>query len=163
MKTFTIEDIRDWEPCYDPGTLLPENWSGTALDILRLEEMPCENRLWVVLRPEILDDKTLRWFAIWCARRSQPWLTDPRSINAIDVAEKFASGNATEEELVAARRYAFAAWKATKKEEFVSGAKVSAAEAALAAVAARPGAEKWRRGASPTAQVAHLIKMLELA
>ena len=28
MKTFTItiNDIRSWEPCYDPALFLPEGW-----------------------------------------------------------------------------------------------------------------------------------------
>src|SRR5574343_98994 len=67
MNTITIDDIRDWEPCYDPGRYLPEGWSGTALDILAVEECPAEDRLWVVLRPKCIDAATLDAFARWCA------------------------------------------------------------------------------------------------
>ncbi|MCP4217447.1 MAG: hypothetical protein GY765_22585, partial [bacterium] len=28
-KTYTIKDIRDLEPCYEPGLYLPETWMGT--------------------------------------------------------------------------------------------------------------------------------------
>jgi hypothetical protein len=28
MKTFTINDIRNWGPCYDPNRYLPEDWQG---------------------------------------------------------------------------------------------------------------------------------------
>ena len=36
---FTIDDIRSWKPCYDPARFLPEGWSGTALDILAVEDV----------------------------------------------------------------------------------------------------------------------------
>jgi hypothetical protein len=51
-----------------------------------------------------------RLFAVWCARQVQHLMTDPRSIAALDVAERYARGEATDEELDAARtdaRYAF--------------------------------------------------------
>jgi len=99
LKTFTFTDIQIRDPNYDIGEYLPENWSGTALDILRYEEMPAELQLWIVLRPESLDDKTLRLFAVWCARQVQHLLTDPRRVAALDVAERFANGQAPETEL----------------------------------------------------------------
>lgn len=34
MRVFTIGDIRSWEPCYDPDKYLPEDWAGSALDML---------------------------------------------------------------------------------------------------------------------------------
>ena len=43
-----------------------------------------------------------RLFAVWCARQVQHLTTDPRSIAAIDVAERYAYGNATAEDLQAA-------------------------------------------------------------
>jgi len=52
-----------------------------------------------------------RLFAVWCARQVQHLMTDQRSINALDVAERFANGDATEEELVAARN---APWGAAR-------------------------------------------------
>jgi hypothetical protein len=48
-------------------------------------------------------DKQSRLFAVWCARYHQSLLTDLRSLAAIDVAEKFANGEASEGELKAAR------------------------------------------------------------
>ena len=35
LKQITIDDIRSFEPCYDPARYLPEDWTGTALDIDR--------------------------------------------------------------------------------------------------------------------------------
>jgi len=61
---------------------------------------------------EGLSDKQLRLFAIRCARRVQHLMTDPRSIAALDVAERYANGEATDDELSAARDAASAAARA---------------------------------------------------
>ncbi len=47
-------------------------------------------------------DKEIRLFAVWCARQVQHLMKDQRSIEAIDVAEKYAHGLATEDELTTA-------------------------------------------------------------
>lgn len=41
-------------------------------------------------------------FSVWCARQVQHLMRDSRSTNALDVAERFANGKATKEELEAA-------------------------------------------------------------
>lgn len=56
------------------------------------------------------DDRTLRLFAVWCARstplsdgrKTGDLLTDPRSLAALEVAERFADGRATNDERAAA-------------------------------------------------------------
>ena len=65
--------------------------------------------VWIATRPGVLDDRTLRVFAAWSARKVQHLMTDPRSIAALDVAERHANGQATDEELRAARYAAGAA------------------------------------------------------
>jgi len=103
MKTLTIADIRNLRPCHDPIKFLPETWSGTIIDILDIKECSFEDRLWVILHTEFVSDKLMRLFAVWCARQVQHLMTDARSITALDVAEKFANGLATKDELFAAR------------------------------------------------------------
>ena len=127
----TLADIRKLDPCYDPARYAPEDWQGTALDVLKAEQIPAQDRIWVVCHEGWIDDRTLRLFAVWCAREALKLVEspDPRSINACDVAERYANGEATNEELSAAR----------------------AAAAAWAAAGAAAGA----------AQVAHLIEILE--
>ena len=71
-----------------------------------------------------LTDAQLRLFAVRCARRVQHLMTDPRSIAALDVAERHAKREATDEELKAA-------WAAAE----------SAAEAAAGVSAARAAAD----------------------
>ncbi len=62
------------------------------------------------------NDKTARLFACWCARQVWDLLTDERSKEAVVVTERFANGDATEEELSAARAAAQdAAWAAQRK------------------------------------------------
>ena len=50
-----------------------------------------------------LTDAQLRLFAVRCARRVQHLMTDPRSVAALDIAERHALGQATD-----------AAWAATR-------------------------------------------------
>jgi hypothetical protein len=64
------------------------------------------------LNLEGLSDKQLRIFAVRCARRVQHLMTDPRSVAALDVAERHANGQATDEELKVAWDAANAAWAA---------------------------------------------------
>ena len=54
-------------------------------------------------------DRELRLYAVWCARQVQKLMADQRSINALNVAERFATGFATENELASAHVAAEAA------------------------------------------------------
>ena len=118
LKTFSVSDIRILRPCYDPvtgmdddddvvhpGGFIPEDWTGTALDVLKVEACPPEDRLWVVCHEGWIDERTLRLFAVWCARAALELVDepDPRSIAACDVAERYALGADTSQELNAAK------------------------------------------------------------
>jgi hypothetical protein len=139
VKTLTIADIRDLNPCYDPGKYLTEDWSGTALDILELNKCPAKDRLWVVLREDFIDAKTLRLFAVWCARQAQHLMKDERSIRAIEIAERFAHGNATQEEMDAA----MAAAQAAARDAAMDAAWDAARAAAMAAARNAAQAAAW--------------------
>jgi hypothetical protein len=140
MKKITLQEIRDLNPCYDPAKFLPEDWTGTLLDILNVENCPADDRLWVVLTEQFIDAKTLRLFAVWCAREALRLIENPdaRSINACNVAERYANGEATDEELAAARASASAAWA-----ERAESAAWDADSAAWAARAARAASAPW--------------------
>ena len=101
MKTLTWADFAKHNPCYNPAEKYGE-WQGTILDLMHHPDIPNEDKFWAFTREGIVDDKTLRLFAVACARRLQHLLTDQRSLDALDVAEKYANGNATEDELNAA-------------------------------------------------------------
>ena len=70
--------------------------------------------IWIATRPGVLNKNTLRLFAVWSARQVQYLMQDARSTTALDVAEKHAAGNATDEELAAAWD---AAWDAARAAE----------------------------------------------
>ena len=66
--------------------------------------------IWLLVNSENeVTDRELRLIAVKCARQVQHLMKDERSINALDVAERFANGEATQEELTAARDAADAA------------------------------------------------------
>jgi len=169
LNVFTVNDIRKLRPCYDPvsgmdqdgnviyvGGFVPEDWTGTALDALKINACPAEDRLWLVLRNDWIDNRTLRLFAVWCARQALQLVddADPRSIAACDTAERFAHGTATAKELAAACDAARnAAWDSTWAARAAADA---AAKTAVKAAwsAARSAAEAAVEAAARTVRVA---------
>ena len=98
--------------------------------------------VWVATRQGVLADRELRLFAVWSARQVQPLMTDARSIAALDVAERHARGEATDEELAAARAAAREAARAAAVRAAsltAEAAAWSAAEAAVRAARAAAG------------------------
>ena len=142
MKTINNELIRSFNPCYDPSTKgIPDDETLTVLKWVEKyrEEIPETDILWLLLRNEFLSDKQLRLFAVWCAREALKLVENPdqRSIDACDVAERFANGLASKEELAAAARTAeAAAWAAWAADTSALGAARAAAWAAWVAGAA---------------------------
>ena len=110
--------------------------------------------LWVATRPGVLTDRELRLFAVFCARQVEHLLTDQRSKDAIDTAEKFAKGEATYEELAAAWAAAdAAAWAAARAAAWAAAwAAARAAAWAAAEAAARVAAWAADRDAARVAQ-----------
>lgn len=170
----TVDLILSWRPYWDEAcvraTCAPLGDTFTAADVLRLGNVTVADRLWVVLRPEAMDDRVLRLFAVRCARRAleraraagrEP---DARSWAACEVAERYALGEATEDDLVAARAAARAAsWAgasdAARDASWAAswaGARDAAWDAARAA--ARDGAST----AEEAQQVADLLELLEV-
>ena len=92
--------------------------------------------IWVATRDGVLEDKTLRLFACFCARQIWPLLEDERSRNAVLVAEKFADGDATEDDLTAACAAARAAERDAEQASAWDATRVAACAAARAAARA---------------------------
>ena len=134
MKQLTYQDILDMNPCVQhlPSKYIPETWTGTIIEVLNLPNVAPREKLWVACR--VLDDKVLRLFAVDCARRALSRIDNPdaRSLAAVNVAEAFAHGNATTEELKAASAAAYAAYAAA----YAAASAASASAAAYAAYAA---------------------------
>ena len=99
------------------------------------------------LNLEGLTDAQLRLFAVRCACRVQHLMTDPRSLVALDVAERYARGEATDKELSTAWA---AAWDAANAAEDAAedAATAAASEAAWAAAWAAEAAAEDAAGAA---------------
>jgi hypothetical protein len=78
-------------------------------------------------------DKEIRLYAVWCARQMQHLMKDPRSLAALDVAEAYANGAATDDELEAAEAEARAAAGAAAGAAGAAGAEAASWDAARAA------------------------------
>lgn len=105
-------------------------------------------------------DRDIRLFAVWCARQVEHLMQDQRSKDALNVAERFANGEATEEERVAAEAAAReAAWDAAWAARAAAWA--AARAAAWAAAWAAVGAAAWAAagGAAGDAQAEMFKRM----
>lgn len=137
MITTTLNRIRAHGPCVFGWETLLAGLGKTAADdeplpFSRIIEINgLDDALWCC-RAEPQYAREWRLFAVWCARQVQHLMKDPRSIKALDVAERYARGEASDMELQEARAAAWAAWAA-----WAAAAKESAwaARAAVAMVA----------------------------
>lgn len=97
-----------------------------------LESNGFDDALWT-LRCIDSVERDARLYAVWCARQVQHLMTDNRSIAALDAAERYANGQATDDEIDAARTAAIdAAWDA-KRGSAIDAASTAAWAAARAA------------------------------
>jgi hypothetical protein len=107
-KTISNAIIRQFKPCYDPAKVITdENEELPIKDWVQKYRnvIPTRDILWLLLRKEFLSEKDLRLFAVWCARELLKLIENPdeRSIEVCNVAERYANGEATKDELYAAR------------------------------------------------------------
>jgi len=116
----TLNRIREHDPCVEGWKKLLRHLGKTEADdeplpfSVIVESNGMENALWACRTvPE--HDREWRLFAVWCARQVQHLITDQRSHDAINVAERFALGAATKNELDAAFE---AAWSAARGAAF---------------------------------------------
>ena len=114
MKT-TLNKIRSHAPCAEGWEKLLSYLGKTKADdeplliTTIIDSNGINDAIWC-LRAVEGKDREIRLFAVWCARQVQHLMKDQRSLDALDVAERYANGEATEAELVAA---ADAAWAAS--------------------------------------------------
>lgn len=169
MKTITYEDFVSFEPCWltDDGTRIKhasqlaryrkmrDEWS--ALDILRLDEVDAEDRLWLVLREELIDAPILHEFACRCAERALDRIDKPdaRSVAAIEAKRKWLLGEISDDAMDAERDAALDAARAAER----AAAWAAERAAAMAAKWAAAMASAWT--AEREWQIAELMRMLE--
>jgi hypothetical protein len=139
-KTISNAIIRQFKPCYDPSELITDeneelpikDWVQKYRDVV-----PAQDIFWLLCRKKFLSEKDLRLFAVWCVREALKLVKDPdiRSVEACNVAEKFANGEATREELniaYDAARAAFAARDTVSRADAIAAAVADAAADAAA-------------------------------
>ena len=125
MKSITYKEFLKFKPCWlktEEGAARlkkigarKERW--TASDILALDDVSAEDKLWAVLREELIDARILHEFACWCAEDALSHVenADERSWNAIKVKRAWLRGEASDAELAAAWSAAeAAAWSAAR-------------------------------------------------
>lgn len=143
LPTVTVEDVLSWRPCYlddvggeekvrDLATPLGDRFD--ALGILRADHILAADRLWTVLREEMIPAEILHEFACRAAEWALVLVAlggaeiDPRSVVAIATKRRWVRGEASDEELIAAWSAAWSAVEGTACS--TSNAAWSAADAA---------------------------------
>lgn len=120
----TLNKIREHSPCCRGWEKLLTSLGKTKADEEPLsfksilDSNGLDDAIWAL---RSIDAPEVRLFAVRCVRQIQHLISDERSLNALDVSEAYAVGEATKDELSAARdaardaaRYAarYAAWAA---------------------------------------------------
>ena len=191
LPTITYSQLLLYDPCWShsaAGRKRLQYYSNklggkaNALDILRLRRVPAGDRLWVVLREDLIPAKLLHEFGCWCADEALKLIDnpDPRSVEAVRAKRQWLRGEITDAALERARAAAWVAvWVARAAAWAAQDAAWAAQDAAWAAeidvrAAAREAAQAaqdaaWAaetdardaRDAAISAQVNELIRMLE--
>ena len=181
--TTTLNRIREHRPCAEGWAPLLAGLGKTAPDdeplsyatIARINGV--DDAIWCC-QAEPKYERHWRLFAVWCARQVEHLMTDQRSRDALDVAERHARGKATDAELVAAkvaarvaaRAAGDAAWPAAWAAAWVvedaldardAGAAVRAAAWYAARATAWAAAQAAAQAAARDAQLAHFIEIAE--
>ena len=157
MKT-TLNHIRAFVPCTSGWTKLLAHLGKTKADdeplsiLTILKSNGLDDALWCLRAVEVMD-KEIRLLTVSFARQVQHLMTDPRSLEALDVAERFANGLATQDELAAANAASNAAAYAA-----ANTANATAMAAARAAYAAYAAANTANATAMAAARAAYAAK-----
>ena len=100
----TLNKIREHLPCCEGWRILTDFGKTKADDEPLsfksiLDSNGLDDAIWAL---RSIDAPEVRLFAVRCVRQIQHLISDERSLNALDVSEMYAVGNATSEELSAA-------------------------------------------------------------
>jgi hypothetical protein len=148
-KIITIKDIDNWGACcredderYNDTRLkkLLRGRKGLTVDEVLRMRIPPEDRLWVVLREELIRPEILHEFACQCAewilnkREREGYKIDTRSRAAIQAKRDWLLGTISDKKLDAARVAAWAAALDATRDVAWDAARVAAWAAASASV-----------------------------
>ena len=162
----TLNDIRSKSPCESGWQTLLKSLNKTKADDepvsfeFILDSNGLDDALWCC-RAAPQYDREWRLFAVWCAKQVQYLNTDQRVTYAINIAEKFANGEATFEQLVGANDAAHdaaldgandaASYAASAAANATRDASWNAASAAVVSASAAVSAAAWAANAAASA------------
>lgn len=135
----TYRQILELSPYFKPKKLgMMTDYSATVSEFIkdyRNKVIRARDLYWVVCNDKFLTKKELRLYAVWCARQVQHLMKDQRSIDALDIAEKYANGEVTVEDLkdtdgYAAAYAAFRVATSPSDDHFATSSAAYAADAA---------------------------------
>ena len=121
----TTEQIMSWNPCdrYNEGIVSDLIGAGkTPIEIAELG-IPVEDRLWVLLRNDVIPEMDLHSLACDFAQEVAHLNPDPRVQAAIDAKRKWIAGQISDKELAAAWE---AAWEAARAAAMAAAARAAA-------------------------------------
>ena len=108
MKKISNQIIRKLNPCYDPSEVVKDEkeqlsvkeWVTKYRDLVKNKS----DIIWLLCNKLYMSDRNMSLFAVWYAREAMKSIDnpDPRIIEACNVSEKYANGEATIKELAAA-------------------------------------------------------------
>ena len=142
--TTTLNKIRSHSPCVSGWEKLLRHLGKTQADdepvslLTILDSNGLDDALWC-LRAVDGHQREMRLYAVWCARQVQHLMTEPCLLTALDVAERYANGEACNQELDTARD----AVEATARATASAAAWATAWGTAWAAARATASAAAW--------------------
>ena len=174
LTAITVKMIMQWNSCEDYSEervrqLFGDRESVSLLEVCNAEHIPVVDRLWLLLREEIIPAPVLHEFACWCAERALPaWEKrcpgDNRPRLAIEAKRAWLRGGETDEELAAARSAACGTTARVARYAAVEAARYASVEAARVAAVevARDAARSEMAVAWHDEQAAQLARVREI-
>ena len=133
----TTEQIMSWNTCDRCNEGIVSDLIGAGKTPIEIAELgiPAEDRLWVLLRNDVIPEIQLHSLACDFAQEVAHLNPDPRVQAAIDAKRKWIAGQISDKELAAAEAAGAAAW---------SAAGAAARAAAWSAAREAAGAAAWK-------------------